>query len=294
MNWRIKAAMQFGMALLPGSERLNFIAQKLNGSYRDSAQLRKLLIQAKHVRDMNERAPIQGASVVEIGTGWQGTAALTLYLFGVGTQHTYDTKAHLRWELLKKLAQVALTHSDELSEASGLPKDSITWRLGALLKATSLTEALSVMNVVYHAPADAASTGLPDHSIDIVVSQDVLEHIPPPLLEAITRETVRISNGRICHSIGLHDHLSDNPVNFLKYPEWWWRLICGNSLSYHNRMRAPQFLDLFARHGLKVTWMHKESDLSALKAIRVDKSFSHLPPEDLATSCLDVELAFTN
>jgi hypothetical protein len=51
------------------------------------------------------------------------------------------------------------------------------------------------------------------------------------------------------HAIGEHDHYIDfdssiSKGNFLQYPEWAWKLFVKNGISYHNRMREKESLDI--------------------------------------------------
>lgn len=299
MKWKLKALAQFVIAHLPFGERLNHLAQLARGSFSPASQIRELLIQADYLRRLNERFPLAGTIVLEIGPGWRGTGTLTLYLFGVARIHAIDHQRHLRLPLMRGLIEQGLRNIDQLSVATGITGDRLIRRLRRIADCTTLDALLDVMNVTYHAPGDATRSGLADRSVDLIYSYGVLEHIPTSALEAIAAESVRIlkASGRACHNIGLHDHFHTaglgNGVNFLRYPEWKWAFFCHNKLLYHNRLRLPHYLEMFQRHGFKVAWMERELlevNLAELKKLRVDKAFAHLSAEDLAASHLYVDL----
>lgn len=103
--------------------------------------------------------------------------------------------------------------------------------------------------------------------------------------------------GRAYHNIGLHDHFCgwgvENAVDFLRYSDFVWRLIAGNPLAYHNRLREPDYFDLFERCGLKPVWHERtllQRDLDALQALRIDGKFARYSAEQNAASELFVDL----
>lgn len=287
MHWKAKAALQWGLAHVPFGERLNHLAQIARGSFTEGAQLRELLVQLAYLKKLNERFPLKGKTVVEIGPGWQGLGVLSLHLFGCSRIIAIDQEPHIRWSLLSRLMEVARSHWNELG---------VTVPLRTF---TSLEDAFAGMGVEYLAPGDAAETGLAPQSVDLVYSYGVLEHISPEALERICAETARIlkPTGRACHNIGLHDHFHDaglgNGVNFLRYSARRWNFMCGNRITYHNRLRFPTYEAMFTRHHLKSVWEERElldENIAALKRMNVHRDFVHFTHEELATSHLFVDL----
>lgn len=277
MDWRLKALIQFTFAHLPFGERLNHWAQTANGQFSDAAMRRSLRAQHRYLSALNERFPLAGKTVLEIGPGWAGIGVVLLSSFGVGRIYGVDHQPHLRLDLLRRTAKVARSLGIEVPEIRSLED----------------------LRLIYLAPGDAARTGLKDKSVDVVYSYGVLEHIPRAALEVICKETVRILHpgGRACHNIGLHDHFHSaglgNGVNFLRYPEWLWNFVCGNAILYHNRLRLPHYLEMFERHGLTPVWQERELlelNIKALRAIKVDHAFEGMSETDLATSHLFVDL----
>lgn len=291
MHWKAKAALQWGFARLPYGERLNHLAQIARGSFTPGAQLQELLIQLAYLRKLNERFPLAGKTVVEIGPGWQGLGVLCLYLFGCERIIAIDQERHIRWSLISRLMNVCKSNWRKVCAVGGA--------LRPLREFDSLEHTFNEMCVEYMAPGDAADTGMAPRSVDLVYSYGVLEHISPESLERICAETARILKpaGRASHNIGLHDHFHNaglgNGVNFLRYSARRWKFLCGNRITYHNRMRFPSYLEMFARHNLKPVWSERELldvNVDTLKRMSIHPDFAHFTHEELATSHLFVDL----
>src|SRR5205814_499854 len=153
-------------------------------------------------------------------------------------------------------------------------------------------------NITYVAPGDATNSGLPDHCVDLIYSYAVLEHVPETTIHAIASESKRVlrPGGLAYHMIGTFDHYANvdksiSRVNFLQYPEWEWKLFVKNKISYHNRLRAKEFVEIFRSHGADIRVVHdtiEPSDLTALKRIKVDGRFQGMTDEELAVSGSEV------
>jgi hypothetical protein len=120
-------------------------------------------------------------------------------------------------------------------------------------------ELLAEARIAYLAPADSAGTALRSTSLDIHYSISVFEHIPRDAIAAILREARRLLKpaGRCAHYIDPTDHFayfdpSITGINFLQYTGEQWQRYGGNSLAYHNRLRDPDFAELFGEAGFRV------------------------------------------
>lgn len=290
MNWRYKAALQFVFGHAPFGERLNYFAQCANGAFSDAALLSSVCAKAKHIRNLNERHPIRGASVVEIGTGWTGVGSIVLSLFGARVR-TYDNRAHLRHHLFRRAIGTAVRNIDRVSAFSGLPQDRLRERLD---EALSSPDPLRNLHITYVAPGDASSTGLPAQSVDLVYSYGTLEHIPLDVIRAILTESRCIlkTGGLASHYIGMQDHYAGG-VHFLRYPDWLYRLAFCHKVHYHNRLRLPDFMSLFASHGFSADWSDTRLPEDALRTARtrpIAARFRGLSEKELATTALYVDL----
>ncbi|MGQ9699237.1 MAG: methyltransferase domain-containing protein [Armatimonadota bacterium] len=147
----------------------------------------------------------------------------------------------------------------------------------------------------YRAPADASKTALPSGSVDIVFSNNVLEHVEPDSLGPLLAEARRILRlgGVAIHSVDLSDHYSHGDpslprIHFLKYPDWQFRWI-NNRWIYQNRLRPCQYRQIIESAGLRVLkWeVHTdEESVRHLRKMRVARCFQGFPEDELAADAL--------
>lgn len=261
--WLVKVLSQQIIGHLPQPHRLNQRLQEWRGAFNDNNLWRYFELQADHLRRLNDRFPLETRTVLEVGPGPFGRAAVAFYLMGADRIYAFDHLPLMRADWMSRYVDTLLANSKRCAELLGLPENRVEERLTALSTLEAPEELFAALNLVYMAPADAASTSLPDGSVDLIFSYGVLEHIPTEDLERLMRESRRLLSvdGRAYHNIGLHDHFCgwgvDNAVDFLRYSDAAWRLIAGNSLAYHNRLREPEYYDIFERCGLKPVWQER-------------------------------------
>lgn len=159
MHWKAKVAIQWALAKLPYGEEMNFQLQKLNGHYSDERLNQKIREARDTLRYVSRFVNLQGATVIEVGTGWNLIGPLAMVGLGTKIVHTYDIHKHLRPDLSRRT-----------STLMGIDLDR------------------AMRSIEYHAPADASRTGLPDQSVDLFYSHEVLEHIPRDGIVAILNE----------------------------------------------------------------------------------------------------------
>lgn len=300
--WKLKVLVQFVLSKLPGGEKLNFYLQKINKSHNQEQIEGRIDGLIKSIKKVNEIVPLQGATVVEIGTGWEPICSTLLYLMGVKVCHTYDHLPHVRFQLITVLLRSIENKLSDISEITGIPLDRLNERLSIIKESKSVADFFSRSNTIYNAPGDGAKTLLDAESVDLVYSHAVLEHVPEQVIYDISLEAKRILKvkGVAYHLIGLHDHYFKfdkkiTKVNFLKYPEYLWTFFVKNNISYHNRLREKQFLNIFEKCGGHVVWLQNKidhDDVKYLKDIKVDKYFSELTDEELAIYQTELILSF--
>jgi hypothetical protein len=301
--WRIKVLIQFILAHCPGGERLNYLLQRLNKRHSAAVLGKRVISYAQRLNFINSHAPLQDSTVVEVGTGWDALTALLFYFAGTKKVYTYDHLPHVRFKVVQETINQIAIHRDQIMAILSIPKTTFIERLERLQGSTSLHGLFSRAGIHYQAPGDAAKTGLADKSVDLFYSYAVLEHVPEKVIELLTVESKRIlkPTGLAYHAIGLHDHYisfdgSISKVNFLQYPEWLWRFFVKNNISYHNRLREKQFLNIFRFSGAHILLTRSETDpadVQLLKTMNVDKQFQGMTPEELAVHYSEVVLTFT-
>ena len=172
-------------------------------------------------------------------------------------------------------------------------------RLESLCSASNCAELMRRANIEYRAPADAAHTGVPDHSIDIQMSYTVFEHIPLNILHDILVEANRIlaPDGLALHHIDPSDHFSHDdpsilPINFLQFSDSEWNRLAANQWAYHNRLRAAEFAALYQECGHQILLWKPHVDPASLQALEngfpLHPKFEKHPPEVLSTVVLQV------
>jgi hypothetical protein len=241
---------------------------------------------------INNHIRLEGAVVVEIGTGWDLVCSILLYLLGAETIYTYDHVRHVRFGLAEKLILCIDSQLSKISEITSIPSNTLEKRFLNIKNSENLDDLLARTNIHYQAPGDASKTGLTDGSVDLVLSYAVLEHVSREVIYDITLESKRIlkRSGIAYHVIGLFDHYVKfgkklTKVNFLKYPESLWSFFVKNKISYHNRLREKQFIELFNECGARIVLKESNTDpadIEYLKSMKIDKSFQGMTYEELA------------
>jgi SAM-dependent methyltransferase len=184
-------------------------------------------------------------------------------------------------------------HLPRIAEGSFRPLGEVQAAYLSLCDAKTTETLLRAASIEYFAPHDAAGTGLPDSSVDVVFSNSVLEHVPTDAILRIMHETRRIlrKGGLAIHSANCGDHYAYfdrgiTAVNYLTYPERQWSKW-NNSLLYQNRLRPSDFIDLAEQSGLRIV-LHKSKPnpqlLSVLPTLEIAPEFRRYPREQLAST----------
>lgn len=301
--WKIKVLIQFLLSKLPKGEEVNYLLQRMNKSHSEEKTKERIIGLLKSLCEINKHVPLEGANVVEIGTGWEPICSVLLYLMGVKNCHTYDHVPHVRRDLAEMVVTSIEKKLDEISEITSISLSTLRERISKLKKSVNLDDFFSRANIVYHAPADASRTDLEDSTVDLVYSHALLEHVPKRVIYKLTIESKRIlkEKGIAYHLIGLHDHYISfdkklSKVNFLQYSEFWWSFFVKNRISYHNRLREKQFLNIFEECGAKIIWKENETDpndVDILQNMKIDDFFHGMSYEELAIYQTELIFSFS-
>ncbi len=300
--WKLKVLTQFILAHLPKGEKVNYLLQLLNKSHTPEKTARRIIELTKQLQHITKYINIEGSTVLEIGTGWDAISPVLFYLMGAKACYTYDHIPQVRFTLVREVINQITNRVDQIHMIASLPKSLIMNRIKQLKEASNLKHLFTLTNIIYNAPGDPTQTALANNTVDLVYSNAVLEHLPAKMIHDLTKESKRIlgENGIAYHAIDLSDHYvrfdkKISKVNFLKYPEWLWNLFVKNNISYHNRLREKQFLDIFTSYGAKIRSIKNkidQLDLQVLKTMKIDNCFARMTDEELAVHYSEIILSF--
>ena len=101
---------------------------------------------------------------------------------------------------------------------------------------------------------------IPDNSVDIIISNSLLEHVYD--LDRAFSEMHRVlnKNGYMFHAIDLRDHFFFSyPLNFLRYSPWWWKNFYTKPETFTNRHRMPYYFYLANKYRFNIIHKYTES-----------------------------------
>jgi hypothetical protein len=175
MRWRQKAFAFSLLGALPAAPTLRYLAQRhLTRTWPRSpdkirSYSRNLVHHKEHIALFYPcLAP---ATLFEFGAGWDLCSNIAMYCLGAERQVVVDVERLARAELINGVITYYRTHG--IDGMVRTPPGPVGVDLEGDLRRQFAID--------YRAPQDAAAMAdLPDGSVDIVVSTNTLEHIPPP------------------------------------------------------------------------------------------------------------------
>jgi len=299
MHWRLKGLAQKGLSIIPGGEYLNDGLQMRYGGLRHfeeniADKLEDWRLSMRYLQEVGFQ--LNGANLIEIGSGWYPTLPICFSLVGAKRVQTYDISRHMDAGLTFRMIAALEPHLDSIAEAGGVCLEDIRAKHHELLQAKDLGALLERARVDYCAPADTRATGSPPNSADLVYSNSVLEHVPEQVLRSLMDEIMRMlrPGGLTLHNVGCNDHYAFvdrriSFVNYLRYSNTRWS-AWNNRLQYQNRLRAPEFLDLAADAGLEVIYKQvavRPGTREALTTFEVAQEFKRFSVEQMAITTID-------
>lgn len=243
---------------------------------------------------------VENARIMEVGTGWVAQTPINFFLCGANSIVTFDLHRYLIPRFVVDSVKVLASDKNRVVRMLGdfVGSGKVGERLDLISRCASCDEILRTARISYRAPADAAHTDLPDHSINIHISNNVFEHVPPAALKQILLEANRVlmPTGVAIHRFGPSDHFAEDqsilPINFLQYRQEEWDRLADNQFAYHNRLRGSDYKNLYDAAGHQIVeWeptIHPPS-LTALKnGFPLAPEFQGKSWEDLSTVLLRV------
>jgi SAM-dependent methyltransferase len=297
-KWILKAVIQKGISYLPAEHKINYLFQKYvtkGVRLTDRVFDDKLTSVRDHVHYFRKyHAKHEGFTALELGSGWFPVVPMGLYLCGAGKITTVDLSDLMRRENILATIRKYKEYQEAGKLQGWLPHalPDRTQRLFALLTDAPAErgELLAKFGTRYLV-ADARKLDLPDQCTDLIVSNNVLEHIYPDALKDILKEFKRISksDGVSSHFIDMSDHFahmdkSINIYNFLKFSEGQWKLI-DNSIQPQNRLRINHYRDMYRQLGLNVLeQVDRPGSIDELLSVKLHTTFASIDPRIAAVS----------
>ncbi|WP_197441659.1 class I SAM-dependent methyltransferase [Thalassoglobus polymorphus] len=295
MNWKVKAHLLAALSRIPAGSWIYHSLQRVAGTNR--LQLDRDLKRAFELVQLvqeSERS-VEGARVLEVGTGWRPLVPFVFSLAGAEQVHTIDVNPWLTHAYAIETWTALQPRLEEIAAEVNCPIADVEQRYHSVdAHAQSLPKFLEQLNITYCYPGDARSTGLESESVDLIVSSNVLEHIPLDLQTDIHKESHRIlkSDGISAHRFNPQDHYStvDSSIthaNFLSMSAEEWNWYGGSGLAYHNRLRSRDYREMFEQAGFALPVCRERIDQRSLAAIQsgtlvVHDEFSKYTPEELS------------
>jgi hypothetical protein len=223
MKWQQKALAFKFMEHIPLGHRMHYLIQRhvtktLPRSRKKIASYSTNVVRHKD-NILKHHGDLADEILFEFGAGWDLCSNIAMYCFGVDRQIVLDLQRLARPHLINHV----------IACYRGQPIEGMLREPGPPVGADLEGDLRRNFGIDYGAPRDAAATGLPDGSLDLVISTNTLEHIPREAIARILRECHRICHpaSTLSMKIDYADHYayadpSINIYNFLKYDEDEW------------------------------------------------------------------------
>jgi SAM-dependent methyltransferase len=247
---------------------------------------------------------LSGKTVLELGTGRTPDVLAACLLAGAQRCRGLDPFPQLGPEAAEPQRFGALSQrlasggAPEFLQATGAERGEILARQQRWLQEDLRLE---------FGAFDGLTLPIDGHSVDLVLSKSVLEHVAPGDVTPLLSETRRVlrDGGGAVHIIDLRDHTtldSETPtiaadrqangdwLEALRYPEPLYRAMFSRRSTAINRLRAPQWRETFERCGFVVEgWWPTEFPLPAgFDPNRLRAPWSDYPLDELAIGFLTV------
>ena len=303
MNWKTKVRIQRTLDKIPSGRKLYSLCQQLNGSRRD-VSIKSSVEQGIRLLQTFAKAgqSVADLDTVEVGSGWALIVPLVFWLNGQRSCHSYDLTQLIDPTLVQKTVSLLTDYCAEPASLKSHRPFTLLPDRGALLAKlvetkTDARKLLEQCGISYHAPADAGATSHAADSMDLVYSNNVLEHVPPAEIRRIFSEARRIlkPGGFMLHVIDPSDHFahdddSISPINFLACSEQQFARY-NTSFCFQNRLRGASYRKLIEAAGFQI--MHWESRLNAaamqqLPRLVLHPDFANFSAEEICAMSLRV------
>ncbi|MBU3821374.1 hypothetical protein KO566_04820 [Flavobacteriaceae bacterium XHP0103] len=221
------------------------------------------------------------ANLVEIGSGW---FPIMPYFFKINekvdTIFTFDINKHYSNKRIRAVHDSFGITDYDLFISNG-------FRLPSFIK--------------YFPKQNIINAKLPKN-IKLYYSRFVLEHVEPNDIEKIHKKLFKemSSKSAIIHLISPSDHraYSDSSLSyydFLKYSKAEWNRI-QTKFDYHNRLRLPQYLEIFTKVGFKIAFLEYDKvqtdshKYKEFKKLTIHQDYKQFSEEEILAGSINILL----
>lgn len=280
MHYKTKALIQNMISRLPSSlgDKLYYILQRNAGKLKtiDATEI----IWATHkIKDIAYElgVNINGSKILEIGTGRSPLIPILLISMGAKEVVTIDLNRYLKKQImLEGLEWIAKSRDKNKGMMSYMNIERIIDLKKEIEKnERSVDKVLENFGVKYIAPFDAQTMNGMGNKFDLVISYNVMEHIPKQVLENIIKASIKTlnENGQFIHKIDYTDHFQHSDktisiINFLRFSKTEFDVLAGNKYMYMNRMRDDDFERAFLDNGLEISYTEKKKSEEVSKLLK--------------------------
>lgn len=287
MNHKLKTILFKSLSLLPNKVD-DYCYHKIQ-SFFDKSTLDDRLksVESTYLRlskvltDLN--IDLKDKVVFEFGSGWfPGMPYFFKYKFGAKKVLTFDINEHFKKETVLELNKLfsKIYNSDIISNPDNKYK---------------LPD-----GVEYFPNYNIVNKDIPD--VDVVFSRYVLSHMNENDVDALHKKMkVALKKGSyVIHFISpsdlrQHNDCSLSLQDFLKYSKEEWDKI-HTKYDYHNRLRLPQFLEIFKKYDYEIVHLDYKSlgeetkSYGLFKKVRLHEDFRKYSDEELTAGNIFVIL----
>ena len=295
LEYFARHAVKKALGLLPGGFLIQEFTKRAIGHWDRVATEKyirsKLLLKVSRFNVANIGPP---RVVVEQGTGWLGLDLVLFHLAGADCIVTYDTRPWLRPDLLRRNAEVLASSTEILKRWNGTDPARVDERAERIKHVLNdpWPTFLEHLGVRIRVTRSMDRSEIEPGSVDLFYSDSVLEFADPRDIATLVRQARRFlrPSGLSFHVIDCFDR-NDQRIHrlaYLGYPELVWHLMTSKYLNYQNRLRMPEFAELFRRDGLPSRIANPVVTTDDLEYVRSrlahDPRFRDMRQEDIATS----------
>jgi hypothetical protein len=244
------------------------------------------------VRRARELTPA-GGTILDFGTAWHHHDAFLLYLIGDYKIYLFDIQDRAWLSYIKTYLQYLMEHMESVASELSIDPEGGRRKLDYLLRLKTRGDVYKACNFDSIVTDVTDKPFLPERSLDFVVSNCVLSHIPPSILhpELLALRAMLKDTGYMCMMIGHDDHWSFhdpsvNQFNYYRYPDTYYQAIFDTKFEYQNRLAKPEWPPIFDRARLEIVDYHANVTDESRAQIRalphLANRFAKYPLEELA------------